>query len=456
MDIPEEFIYIKKYSNTVKYLKICDNINKYDKNGNNVLMIASKYANFIDDKVISLLLSNDIYINTKNNNGDTALLIALKNINYTSNLKIIKLLLSYGSDVNIKNNDDMTPLMIASKNINPINIKIINLLLMMNANINTTNNNNETALMILIKNSNYKYIKNIIKLYINHGANMKKYDKDENTILMLLLLNSFKEDYAEIINLCLKYEIDINKQNKDGDTSLIYLISDNNVSIIKLLLEAGSDPNLINNVSDAPLIINARINNCKEKITILKLLLKHGAMPNILDMNNETPLMINGRKKNDKYKLNIFKLLINNGANVNILNNSSHSLLWIFLTNDIPDTYKLKWLKLYNDLILHSPRVYINDIISSIGGSFGLLLPVLFGCYVNIMIKSITKRTYMHKILKLLLNNGANPYLAINNYDTSLLESLKKLPKKSSYSKYDYKKIKNIITKFNYNNIIKK
>ena len=63
------------------------------------------------DRVKSVLaLDNGIDINIRDNNENTALIIA----SYKENIEIVKSLLDYGAEVNIKNNKGYTALILAS------------------------------------------------------------------------------------------------------------------------------------------------------------------------------------------------------------------------------------------------------------------------------------------------------------------------------------------------------
>ena len=107
------------------------------------------------DKVKELL-GNGVNPDSKNNDGDTALVVASA-YNY---LDIVKELLKHNADINIKDNHGNTALIFASFR---DNLDIVKELLKYNADVNVKNNNNKTA---------FYYAKGRVKAYfISRGIN---------------------------------------------------------------------------------------------------------------------------------------------------------------------------------------------------------------------------------------------------------------------------------------------
>ena len=129
---------------------------------------------------------------------------------------------------------------------------------------------------------------------------LKTCDFDEMTL----------RDWKEVI----KSGQSLNIQNENGDTPLYYgatplyyACSKNNVSLVKLFLEADADVNLKSKYGNTPL--HATLKN-----SIIKILIKAGANVNGKDINGCTPLCHQIKSKNTK-------LLIELGANVNARDN---------------------------------------------------------------------------------------------------------------------------------------
>lgn len=119
------------------------NINILSKTGSTLLMHAIWYGNF---DMVKYLIDNGININTKNDKGNTALIIS---VIVNSKLNIVQYLIGKGADINIQNNIGMAALHYATSE---GNIKVVEeMVLNGNADLGLKNGNNETALDIAKK-----------------------------------------------------------------------------------------------------------------------------------------------------------------------------------------------------------------------------------------------------------------------------------------------------------------
>ena len=85
------------------------------------------------------VLQNDVFVNAKNNNGETALVLASIN----GHFEIVKYLVEHGADVNVQDKWDWTALINASHN---GHLEIVKYLVANGADVSIKNNNDETAL----------------------------------------------------------------------------------------------------------------------------------------------------------------------------------------------------------------------------------------------------------------------------------------------------------------------
>ncbi len=149
------------------------------------------------------------------------------------------------------------------------------------------------------------------------------------TILQALKLDNFKEAEQLIIN-----GHQINEQDETGLSSLHIATLKGNISIVRRLLEAGSNPN-VRTITDAVFDAEALVDNHDEAIVsnlrglgnktplhiaakeglheIGKLLLSFGADTNTLDAGLCTPLHWSANKGDEAF----VKLLLENKANPN-------------------------------------------------------------------------------------------------------------------------------------------
>ena len=146
-----------------KLLKAGANVNTKDKNGETALMDASW-----DNKknIVKLLLKAGADPNIKDKDNWTALIYASDR----GNTEIVKLLLKAGANPNIQiSKDGNTPLMLASRD----NMKnIVALLIAAGANPNIKNKNGDNAL----SPATWKGHTEIVRLLLDGGADMDKQD----------------------------------------------------------------------------------------------------------------------------------------------------------------------------------------------------------------------------------------------------------------------------------------
>jgi ankyrin repeat protein len=82
-------------------------------------------------------------------------------------------------------------------------------------------------------------------------------------------------------------DTNINQHDTDGLYFLHHLVSTNNTTIAKVLLEKGANPNVVTRAGETPLLQASR----KGTLSMVKLLISYGANPDIYDENNDSPLL---------------------------------------------------------------------------------------------------------------------------------------------------------------------
>lgn len=119
---------------------------------------------------------------------------------------------------------------------------------------------------------------------------------------------------TEKVKKLIQSGIDVNKQTYDGNTALMIAISDNNVDIVKILLEV-SNTEIENENNETALMIATGRND------LIELVLQY-ANPNYQNKFGRTALM-------NTTNLDIINLLIKHGADVNIQDNNGYTALMI-------------------------------------------------------------------------------------------------------------------------------
>lgn len=204
------------------------NLNIQDINGNTALIIACEYG-YTD--IVYRLLSKIPDINIQNNKGVNALMMACK----SRNLQIIKRLLEFPNiDINAKDIHGDTALMFSA---DFDDIDVVKLLIDTGkVDINAEDIDGLTALFFSIGKLP------ITKILVENGANVNGGSKGNHALLKSLYLRDISTTQYLIQN-----GANVNVEYTDSRightrTPLMYAVSTNNISLIKLLLKSGADP----------------------------------------------------------------------------------------------------------------------------------------------------------------------------------------------------------------------
>jgi len=294
-----------------------DNINDKDNFYRTTpLFIALRKKNF---KIVPILLENNsITIDEKDNNGNTALVLAVK----YKNLELVKSLIQYGATINVKSNNGKPLLSIATAN---NSIEIVKYLIQSGIDLNMLDSNGDSALSIAIRCQ----LVEISKVLIDHGADINIRDSSGNTILLTALLTNNEELYTYLLNKC----NDINIKNYDDKTALSIFTEKEDLEKVKLLIYYGADINSVDVYGNTPLLvaINRKCDN------IVNYLIDNGADINVKNQNGDTPLLIASKKN----YMECCKKLINNEVNVNYKDSNGNTSLMIAIKNERIELVKM-------------------------------------------------------------------------------------------------------------------
>lgn len=281
-------------------LKAGANPNILDNDGDLPLEYAIEKGCF---ECVKLLVNSGTKLNTQNKRGQTVLHIATD----SGQQKTVFFLIQSGSDVNIQDRiRRWTPLFYAVKN---RNVEMIKLFIAHGADINIFGYG-ETPLQVAIKKYGFEKkernaLMPVIKTLIELGADVNIFGYERHGPPIMDAIFDFNStDGGELLNLLIKAGAKVNIQTKNGRTALhtavptdddfySYARRNSMLGYIKILLDAGANPNIKDNSGESPF----------NKIDY------HTRSPKDTNYNNEWGKMM--------YNIQLLKLFIKAGAKVN-------------------------------------------------------------------------------------------------------------------------------------------
>lgn len=264
------------------------NINHRDTTDSTALMLAVQF-NKVD--TVKLLLDRGAEIDAQNKRGWTALIFAAHNHPYDNKVDVVKELLQYKPQLELKTNDSgMTALLVASQFSEPIT----KLLLDHGADINAKDKEGHTPLEIAISIPQ----PGIVKLLLEKGAHVPdNLPSDTSQQIKTLIaqkkkqttnfLKFIQEKNIQQVKKGIQSGIDLREiRGKFLNTPLIYAIVEEDINMVKLLLQNGADLEEKNKFGQTALMYAAR----RGLSDIVELLLKHGAKIDAKNRDQKTVL----------------------------------------------------------------------------------------------------------------------------------------------------------------------
>jgi len=272
-------------------------VNKPDELGNTPFM----YSVFTQNTAImEMLLSQGADVNTKNNNGDSALTMASRG----TNDKTVVSLLEHGALIDSRNNKESTPLteaVLHGRN------EIAKILMKRGANMNSRGKG-WTPLFECVDSENA----DALKMLVQAGADINGKNNKGAPLLLYAIGNNGRQTNKKIVLFLLERGARVTAKADSGDTALHLAADRADNELAKLLLSKGADVNARNEGGFTALHLAAAIGDNK----LVKLLLAKGAQVDARDEKGHTPLMFAaGRDHPDA-----MNTLLKAGAEINAKN----------------------------------------------------------------------------------------------------------------------------------------
>jgi ankyrin repeat protein len=179
--------------------------------------------------VLSALIQSGASAKAKNNKGDSALTLAIKN---TDGVETVKQLLNAGASADEPDASGMTPLLSAVSLLAGTDILAA---LAERTSLDARTSDGRTALMIATTKRNHDAVKLLLA-----GSKLEAKDNEGSTALMCAVA---ADDVSETRDL-IQDGADVSTARTDGTTLLISALKTKDAELIKLLLDSKADPSV--------------------------------------------------------------------------------------------------------------------------------------------------------------------------------------------------------------------
>ena len=201
---------------------------------------------------LQAIVDHGVDVNATNKKNQTVLTLACVN-KYEG---AINVLLNASANLDIKDNaygDTCLHKAVRQK----CTIYVLQAIIDHGVDVNALNKGNKTALRMSCVNKN----ESAINVLLNAGANPSIIDADGNTCLHIAVT---QECSKKVLQAIIDHGVGVNATNKRNQTALTIACANKNESAIKVLLNAGADPNIADADGDTCLYIAVKQRCSKE------------------------------------------------------------------------------------------------------------------------------------------------------------------------------------------------
>ena len=255
----------------------------------------------------------------------------LHSASFSGKSEIARLLLDHGAKVDAENDDGETPLTLVSRGdyrSQSNGVRIAQLLLERGADVNGQPEGDWTPCWTPLSLASFKGRQDIVRALVDHGAIVNKESKSCRTPLHAVSQGEYEsqEDGATIAQILLDHGSDPNVLGINHVTPLLLATTSARIEIVRALLNHEAIANTETYDGENPLHL---ISQCKDgsqdAIRLTQLLVEHGVDVNAPDKDRDTPL----HSACFSGKLDIARELLRNGATATAMNGGGETPLHV-------------------------------------------------------------------------------------------------------------------------------
>lgn len=161
-------------------------------------------------------------------------------------VQTMKIFLDHGAEVNTRNVEGKTPLHFCAEN---QSISFIELLISHGADVNVLTNNGQSVIHFAAANKHQKVLEALLK----YGLNVDAKGKDGN---FTPLFNAVWSNRYDNVKLLLDWQANVNERIINSQIVLHVAVDQKHARIVDVLLEHGSDINVLDDYGNTPLTIS--------------------------------------------------------------------------------------------------------------------------------------------------------------------------------------------------------
>ncbi|OHS96402.1 ankyrin repeat protein [Tritrichomonas foetus] len=238
-------------------------------------------------------------------------------------------------------NVSRTPLTQAIQNSDIDCIKLI----LENTNMMRADMKNYSPLMKAI--SSYAF--DAVPLLVEHGVDVA-YQTPEGRSALFIACFMKQEN---IVRYLIDHGASVTQRGQLGQYPVHWAAATDNVNILKMILEAGADPNVVDDNKRPPSF--SALCSPNNSYEILKILFEHGVNPNAIDMKTKSTILVSLLMNNptDNQKRTI-RLILDNGADLNIITPSGKTVYQVAKVCEKPEI-----MKVIDDFLLEHPEIKV-------------------------------------------------------------------------------------------------